>query len=400
MTDRAATHRADDDARRLRTGLWLGVLGVVVFALTLPVTRLAVGTPQAPELSGAFVATGRAAIAAILSLLLLAFTRAPTPKRADWPALLAVTGGVVFGFPLLTSIAMRHVEAVHASVMIGILPLATALVGALLHRQRPSLGFWLCAVLGSVLVVVFALVKSDGPGLHVQPADGLLLLACGCAAVGYAYGAQLSGRMRAEHVICWALVLGLPISLPAALLSWPAQAGCAERVVGACLHHVVLAVARVFRVVPRAQSGRHGARESGAIAAAVFEHAVRGAAAGRIDRCDRTRVRPGRDRHRVHRPAHAGGAAARTGLPCKRGHAVTPGTIWTQARRAEGMNPSVIREILKITERPGIIGSGRRAALARDLPGASLRSRLRKRVEDRRRGRAAIRGQRGFRPAA
>ena len=29
--------------------------------------------------------------------------------------------------------------------------------------------------------------------------------------------------------------------------------------------------------------------------------------------------------------------------------------IWTQAERAEKMNPSVIREILKVTERPGII---------------------------------------------
>jgi 2-aminoadipate transaminase len=28
---------------------------------------------------------------------------------------------------------------------------------------------------------------------------------------------------------------------------------------------------------------------------------------------------------------------------------------WTQAQRAEKMNPSVIREILKITEKPGII---------------------------------------------
>ncbi len=213
-----------DDARNLRVGLWLGLVGVAVFALTLPVTRLAVGTPEAPQLSGMFVATARAALAALLSLLFLLSTRAPVPQRADWPALLAVTAGVVFGFPLLTSIAMRQVEAVHASVMIGILPLATALVGALLHRQRPSPGFWLCAALGSALVIVFALVKNDaGPGLHLQPADGLLLLACGCAAVGYAYGARLAGRMRADHVICWALVLGLPLSLPLALWSWPAQ---------------------------------------------------------------------------------------------------------------------------------------------------------------------------------
>ncbi|HRA61990.1 MAG TPA: hypothetical protein PLY50_05165, partial [Burkholderiaceae bacterium] len=35
--------------------------------------------------------------------------------------------------------------------------------------------------------------------------------------------------------------------------------------------------------------------------------------------------------------------------------ASTAGASWTLARRADRMNPSVIREILKITERPGII---------------------------------------------
>jgi drug/metabolite transporter (DMT)-like permease len=76
--------------------------------------------------------------------------------------------GVVFGFPLFTSVAMRYVEAVHAAVIIGMLPLATALVGALLHRQRPSFGFWLCGGLGSAFVVCFALLKSD-TGLHLHP---------------------------------------------------------------------------------------------------------------------------------------------------------------------------------------------------------------------------------------
>lgn len=52
-------------------GLWLGVLGVVIFALTLPMTRLAVGTPEAPQLSGPFIALGRAVVAAGLSAVFL-----------------------------------------------------------------------------------------------------------------------------------------------------------------------------------------------------------------------------------------------------------------------------------------------------------------------------------------
>ena len=202
-------------------GLWLGLLGVTIFALTLPMTRLAVGTPEEPQMSGVFIALGRAVVAAALSAILLVLTRAPLPRREDWLPLAITSAGVVFGFPLFTSVAMRHVEAVHASVIVGVLPLATAVVGAWLHRQRPSPGFWLCAALGSGLVVAFALIRSGAGGLSLHPADVMLLAAMGCAAVGYGYGAQLSQHMRAEHVICWALVMALPLTLPTALAAWP-----------------------------------------------------------------------------------------------------------------------------------------------------------------------------------
>lgn len=214
------TQRKTDITR----GLWLGLLGIVVFAVTLPMTRLAVGTPEAPQMSGLFIAMGRALVAATLSAVFLLATRAPWPRRQDVRPLLLTAAGVVLGFPLLTSIAMRHVEAVHASVIVGVLPLATAAVGAALHRQRPSAGFWLCAGLGSALVVAFAMLHSGMPGggLSIQLADLLLLAAMLCAAVGYGYGARLSQHLRAEHVICWALVMALPLTLPLSLANWPA----------------------------------------------------------------------------------------------------------------------------------------------------------------------------------
>jgi drug/metabolite transporter (DMT)-like permease len=202
-------------------GLWLGLAGVTIFALTLPMTRLAVGTPDAPQMSGVFIALGRAVVAALLSAAFLIATRAPLPRKQDWPALAITSAGVVFGFPLLTSIAMRHVEAVHASVIVGVLPLATAGVGAWLHRQRPSAGFWVCAALGSALVVAFAMLRSGHDGFSIEPADLLLLAAMACAAIGYGWGAQLSQRMRAEHVICWALVIALPLTAPFAAITRP-----------------------------------------------------------------------------------------------------------------------------------------------------------------------------------
>ncbi len=208
----------------INRGLWVGLLGIVIFSLTLPMTRLAVGTPDAPQMSGAFIAFGRAVVAAALSAVFLLATRAPLPQRQHWLPLAITAGGVVFGFPLLTSIAMRYVEAVHASVIVGVLPLATAAVGALLHKQRPSAGFWLCAALGSAMVVTFAVLRSGSGGLSIHFADALLLAAMLCAAVGYGYGARLSQQMQAEHVICWALIISLPLTLPLALLSWPQAA--------------------------------------------------------------------------------------------------------------------------------------------------------------------------------
>ncbi|KQR62168.1 multidrug DMT transporter permease [Acidovorax sp. Leaf160] len=225
MSSASTSTGAHDAPRRAMSadarGLWLGLLGVAIFALTLPMTRLAVGSPEAPQMNGLFIAMGRAVVAGLLSAALLLVRRAPWPARADWAPLALTAAGVVFGFPLLTSLAMRHVEAVHASVIVGLLPLATAAVGALLHRQRPSAGFWLCATAGTALVVVFAVLRSGAGGLSLHPADLLLMAAMLCAAVGYAWGARLSQRMRADAVICWALVISLPISVPLALASWP-----------------------------------------------------------------------------------------------------------------------------------------------------------------------------------
>ena len=206
-----------DEAR----GLLLGALGVAIFALTLPMTRLAVGTPDAPLMSSAFIAMGRAVVAGLLSAALLLARRAPLPQRADWGPLALTAAGVVFGFPLLTSFAMRYVGAVHASVIVGLLPLATAAVGALLHRQRPSPAFWACAVFGTTLVVAFAVLRSGAEGIALHPADLLLMAAMLLAAVGYGFGARLSQHMRADAVICWALVISLPLTVPLAALSWP-----------------------------------------------------------------------------------------------------------------------------------------------------------------------------------
>jgi drug/metabolite transporter (DMT)-like permease len=83
-------------------------------------------------------------------------------------------------------------------------------VGALRFRERPSLAFWITAVLGSVLVITYAYVNGSG-GLVSE--DWLLFFAVLSAAVGYSEGGKLSEEMSAVDVISWALVLTLPINL-------------------------------------------------------------------------------------------------------------------------------------------------------------------------------------------
>ncbi len=199
-------------------GLWLGLLGVFIFALSIPMTRLAGGSAEVPQLDPVFVALGRAALAGLLSAAYLALTRAPLPRGGQWGRLAGTALGVVFGWPLLLGWAVRHVDAVHAAVISGVLPLATAAIAALWLRQRPSLGFWACALAGLVLVLGFAWWRGAG---DLQGADLLLLGAVLAASSGYVSGARLAGELSPEQVISWVLVLSLPVTVPVAALSWP-----------------------------------------------------------------------------------------------------------------------------------------------------------------------------------
>ena len=203
---------------QLTRGYALGALGVVIFAMTLPMTRLAVGDAADPQLPPAFVTAGRAAVAGGLSLLYLLAVRAPWPARRQVPALAVSALGTVLGFPIGIALALREVPAMHAAVITGVLPLATAVLGALAMRQRPSLGFWVCAVAGCALVLAFAAWQGSG---RLGVADGWLLLAVLSAAAGYVAGARVTMAMPAQQVICWVLVGSLPFTLPAMLWSWP-----------------------------------------------------------------------------------------------------------------------------------------------------------------------------------
>jgi drug/metabolite transporter (DMT)-like permease len=146
------------------------------------------------------------------------WVRAPRPTPSQWKALVITALGVVVGFPVFSSIAMRYVPASHGAVVLGILPLATALFGALRFGERPSAGFWIAALAGSGIVVAFALWQGGG---ELQVADLALFASVVAAAMGYAEGGRLSQTMGGQQVISWALVLSMPVLLPVTIwLGW------------------------------------------------------------------------------------------------------------------------------------------------------------------------------------
>ncbi|MBE8966066.1 DMT family transporter [Nostocales cyanobacterium LEGE 12452] len=186
-------------------GLGCGFLGVLGFSLTLPATRAAVA-----DFDPTFVGLGRAVVAGVLAMIVLWVTRQPLPLSKHWGSLLIITAGVVLGFPLLSAWAMQQLPATDGAVIIGLVPLVTAIAATLKGRERPSRKFWFASIFGSTTVVVFAFTSSAG---QIQGADLLLLGAVGAAAIGYAEGGHLAQILGGWQVICWALVIAFPILL-------------------------------------------------------------------------------------------------------------------------------------------------------------------------------------------
>lgn len=192
-----------------------GLLGVVIFSGSLPATRVAV-----QGFSPVFLTSARAVIAAALGLILLVALRQPRPSRHDLPSLAIMAAGVVVGFPLLTGLALQRIGAAHSVVFVGLLPLATALFAVVRGGERPKPAFWLFSVIGALSVAGFALTRGGQGSLTGDLLMVAAILMCG---LGYAEGAVLSRRLGGWQVICWALVLSLPLMVAIGLVSPPAD---------------------------------------------------------------------------------------------------------------------------------------------------------------------------------
>jgi drug/metabolite transporter (DMT)-like permease len=193
---------------------WLnGFIAVLIFSGSMPATRLAV-----MDMSPIFVTVARATIAALLALGVLLAFREKRPSSKHLISLVIVALGVVIGFPLLSAFALQHITSAHSLVFLGLLPMVTAAFAVLRGGERPKPMFWLFSIVGSFLVIGYAIYQ----GINAAPiGDILMLLAIVLCGLGYAEGAKLSKTLGGWQVISWALVLALPVMLPLMFIYQP-----------------------------------------------------------------------------------------------------------------------------------------------------------------------------------
>lgn len=189
------------------SGLALAVVAVVMFSGTVPATRIAV-----ESIDPVVVGVGRSVLGAILAIGYLLAVRAPRPTRAQLPGIIVVAVGAGVGFGYFSAEALKTVSATHGSVVIGILPMLTAVIGSLRTGDRPRALFWIATAAGTTVVVVYAATGSASA--RISAGDLFLFIALLCAATAYAEGGRLARSMPGGHVIAWGLVAALPLSLP------------------------------------------------------------------------------------------------------------------------------------------------------------------------------------------
>jgi drug/metabolite transporter (DMT)-like permease len=82
--------------------------------------------------------------------------------------------------------------------------------------------FWIASIAGAALVIAFSLRQGGGT---FSTGDLLLFAAVAVSAIGYTFSGRLTAHMPGWEVISWILVIGLPLSIPAAVLTMPHDVG-------------------------------------------------------------------------------------------------------------------------------------------------------------------------------
>jgi drug/metabolite transporter (DMT)-like permease len=203
-------------------GFIYGFVGILIFSLTPVATKIALGSDN-NELSAEFITFGRSAVAGFLALLYLLFFKKKFPKKSDLMNFSIIALCLTIGFPLSLSYGLIYSTSIHAGVILAFLPLATAIFASFYFKQRASIGFWLCALVGSIIIIIYILIHNQNVNANfkISHYDILFCIAVIAAAVGYNFGAKLTKSMSSAEVISWALVLALPLHFILAIYYFP-----------------------------------------------------------------------------------------------------------------------------------------------------------------------------------
>jgi len=186
----------------------LGTLGVLGFGGTLPFTSLALN-----DFTPSFLTFFRAFLAACLAGITLVALRKPLRHQDD--GLIFIAGFLIaFAFPGMMAIALQTLPASHGGVILGFMPLATALFSRIYTGEKSSPLFWLLSVLGAIIIAAFILYRSDGKDAFQLSAADLWLIAGGLSSsFGYVLFGKLSQTTPGWEIISRSLILMLPITL-------------------------------------------------------------------------------------------------------------------------------------------------------------------------------------------
>jgi len=203
-------------------GFIFGFVGILIFSLTPPATKIALG-PDNNALTPEFITFGRSALAGIMSLIYLFFFKKKKPTVKYIFNILFVALSLSVGFPLFLSLGLIHSTSTHAAVILTLMPLMTAVFASFYFKQKASLGFWICAIIGCIVVIIYTLIhgKSNNQIIEFSYSDILFFISVIAGATGYVFGAKLTKIMGSVDVISWALALAMPFHLALAVYYFP-----------------------------------------------------------------------------------------------------------------------------------------------------------------------------------
>ena len=203
-------------------GFIFGFVGILIFSLTPPATKIALG-PDNNALTPEFITFGRSALAGIMSLIYLFFFKKKKPSVKFIFNILIVALSLSVGFPLFLSLGLIHSTSTHAAVILTLMPLMTAVFASFYFKQKASLGFWICAIIGCIVVIIYTLIhgKSNNQIIEFSYSDILFFISVIAGATGYVFGAKLTKIMGSVDVISWALALAMPFHLALAVYYFP-----------------------------------------------------------------------------------------------------------------------------------------------------------------------------------